>query len=572
MNMTEKKPANKPSVWVINTCNVGDLRCGEGIARKINPDFFIQYIQGKSPEEIKRYYQDVFQTSKLRHDTRWPDFVVSSGSRSAEAARTIKRLSGGRTFIIQNLNPKERLNEFDLIAIPEHRIKNEHKSLRNCVTTIGVPHGLSEQKIEEGRTAWKERFADLPEPRIAVLLGGHIKAFPLTPARAKDMAKKLNAKVKELGGSLIVTTSRRTDSAISKAFFDEVSVPSYVHDWSRAGVDNPYMGILGCADAIVASGDSVSMCCEASTSRKPVYIYSFDGVRYGLKKLHKQLYSHELAKPFEELLTNGLVPWEYTPLDTAGFVADVALVRWKSVTPKQQAELVVNNSARRIIDERCLEIADRTIATSADGLKSLKSALQDDKTFRREFLRAVHMIGSAQRGRVLITGVGKSLHVGALAAASLGSLSIPCEILDPTHAVHGDLGKMQLNAGDTLIAISKSGNSEELKPVVEEAERRGLNIISMTHNEDSFLGRAAKKAESKGILLKLPDVEEPHPFLNAEGTRVSPPTGSTTQVKALFEAIGLAVAKSRGMEVEHFQTNHPAGALGKRGSSGAQIR
>jgi mitochondrial fission protein ELM1/D-arabinose 5-phosphate isomerase GutQ len=572
MIMTERKPANKPSVWVINTHNAGDLRCGEGIARKINPDFSIQYIQGKSPEQIARFYKETFQTTKLKHARQWPDFVVSSGSPSAEAARTIKRLSGGRTFIIQNLNPKERFNEFDLMAIPQHRIKDEHKSLRNCLTTIGVPHGLSEQKIEEARAAWTTRFSHLPEPKIAVLLGGHIKTFPLTPARAQDLARKLNAKAKELGGSLIVTTSRRTDSAISKAFFDEISVPSYIHDWSKTGVDNPYMGILGCADAIVATGDSVSMCCEASTSRKPVYVYSFDGARRGLKTFHKQLYDHELAKPFEDLIRNGVVPWEYEPLDTAGFVANEALLRWKSVGPKQQAELVVNNSARRIIDQRCLEIAGRTIATSADGLTSLKSALQDDKTFQREFLRAVHMIGSAQRGRVLITGVGKSLRVGELAAASLGSLSIPCEILDPTHAVHGDLGKMQLNAGDTLIAISKSGNSEELKPVVEEAERRGLNIISMTHNEDSFLGKAAKKAESKGILLKLPDVEEPHPFLNAEGTRISPPTGSTTQVKALFEAIGLAVARSRGMEVEHFQTNHPAGALGKRRSSSEPSR
>lgn len=570
--MTEIKPTNKPSVWVINTHSTGELRCREGIAQKINPEFSIQYVQGKSEKEIERHYQKLFNARNLKGHPAWPDFVIASGIKSVDAARAIKRLSGGKTFIVQNLDPKGHYNDFDLISIPANALKSDHKSLRNHIATVGVPHAITNSKLDEARTVWTDRFAHLPQPRIGLLVGGHTRGFEFTPEIAKKMARELNDKVKEMGGSLIITTSRRTDSAIAKAILDEVTVPSYTHDWSKAGIDNPYMGILACTDGIVVTGDSMSMCCEATASRKPVYIYSFDGVRAGLRNLHRQLYKFEYAKPFEELLINGLVPWEYTPLDTAGFVADEALARWKSVKPKQQAELVVNNSVRRIIDERCLEIADRAVATSVDGLKSLKSALQDDKAFRHEFLRAVHMIGNAQRGRVLITGVGKSLRVGELAAASLGSLSIPCEILDPTHAVHGDLGKMQPHAGDILIAISKSGNSEELKPVVEEAIRRGLNIISMTHNENSFLGKAAKQADSKGILLKLPNVEEPHPFLNEEGTRVSPPTASTTQVKALFEAIGLAVAKSRGMEVEHFQTNHPAGALGKRGSGGLQGR
>lgn len=559
----------KPKVWVINTHSTGELRCREGIAAKIDPDFEIQYVQGKSPEEIEAYYKEKFGTKKLKHHAQWPDFIISSGVRSTQAARTIKKLSGGKTFIIQNLDPKDHHEDFDLISIPSNALKGELKELRNHIATVGVPHAVTDAKLDEARTIWKDRFSQLPEPRIGVLIGGHTKGFEFTPELARKMAKELNEKVKELGGSLIVTTSRRTDSAIAKAFMDEITAPSYIHDWNKTGIDNPYMGILACSDAIVVTGDSMSMCSEATTSRKPVYIYAFDGVRAGLRNLHKQLYKIENAKPFEALIQDGIQPWEYTPPDTAGFIASEAMKRWRSHAPRQQAELVVDNAARRVIEEGCLKVADNVLEATSDGVKSIKKALHDDKKFKTNFLRAVHAIRGLEQGRILITGVGKSLRVGELAGASLGSLSIPCEILDPTHAVHGDLGKMQPHAGDILIAISKSGNSEELRPVVEEAKRRGLSVIAITHQENSFLGNTAKEFGNKGILLKLPEIDEPHPFINAEGTKISPPTVSTTQVKALFEAIGLAVAKAKGMEVAHFQTNHPAGALGKRNQDAA---
>ncbi|MFZ4540962.1 MAG: ELM1/GtrOC1 family putative glycosyltransferase [Rickettsiales bacterium] len=554
----------QPVVWVINTHSTGELRCREGIAEKINPQFSIQYIQGKSPAEIEEHYNQQFRTSQLKGDVRWPDFIISSGVHSTEAARTVKRLSGGRTFIIQNLNPKEKFSEFDLIAIPEHLLKQEHKHLRNHITTIGVPHAITQEKIEVSRAIWKERFSHLPEPRIAVLLGGHTRGFAFTPALARTMAKELNAKVKDLGGSLIVTTSRRTDSRISNAFFEEITVPSYQHDWNRTDVDNPYMGILGCADAIVATGDSMSMCCEANASKKPVYIYSFDGVRAGLRNLHTQLYRHHLAKPFKELIEKGVEPWAYTPLDAAGFVAEEAITRQKT-QPRKQAELVVNNNiARRIVEQKAQEMADQLFSATIEGLKLVQKATAKDPVFNEAFVRAVEMIGKARHGRILITGVGKSLRVGELVGASFGSLSIPCEILDPTHAVHGDLGKMQPGAGDILIAISKSGSTEELKPIIAEAQERGLNIIALTHGKDSFLEKAVKEAGTKGICLRIPETTEPSPFLNNEGTEVSPPTVSTTQVKVLMEAIGLSVAQLKGIEIKNFQRNHPAGKLGKQ--------
>ena len=226
---------------------------------------------------------------------------------------------------------------------------------------------------------------------------------------------------------------------------------------------------------------------------------------------------------------------------------------------------VIENTLKRLRAEQHIKMGNELLGKTIDGVSALKDALNDPDALGNEFVRAVEMIRDA-KGRVLISGVGKSLRVGELLAASLGSLGIPCDTIDPTHGVHGDLGKVDLNAGNLLIAISKSGNSQELQPVVTTARKRGLQVISVTHKEDSFLGQSAKEAGNSGVLLKIPDTGEPAPFHETDH-KVSPPTVSTTQVKALIEAIALAVAQSKGMKVSDFGEHHPAGALGKASSA-----
>lgn len=228
----------------------------------------------------------------------------------------------------------------------------------------------------------------------------------------------------------------------------------------------------------------------------------------------------------------------------------------------------IENTLKRMRAEQHIHMGNTLLTSSINGISELKDAINDPDGLGKEFVRAVEMIRNAN-GRVLITGVGKSLRVGELIAASFMSLGIACDVIDPTHGVHGDLGKIDKKAGDVLIAISKSGGSKELIPVVNEALERGMKIISVTHKEQSFLGKTAKEAEGNGVLLQIPDSKEPSPFSDAEdGNRVSPPTVSTTQVKVLMEAIGLAVAHSKGMSSQEFGRHHPAGALGHAAQSG----
>lgn len=566
----------KPVVWVVNTSAVGDLRAAQGVAAKINPEFTIHDILGKTPAEIKIHCIKEFGTSRLRSNPKWPDFLISSGKNASPAAIQIKNLSGGKVFTIQNLPPEKDTSSFDLIIIPEHRINDRLRDLRNHIGTIGVPHFLTEEKIVKEKDIWAARFANLPSPRIGVLVGGKAGSFTFTQEAAAKLADEINKKTKELGGSLIISTSRRTDlvgteqrsSRITEAFMSRITVPNYTHIWSPDTSENPYLGILGCADAIIVTGDSMSMCCEANISRKPVYICSFDTLRKGFSILHKQLYEHDLAKPFQTFLDEGIVPWEYEPLDTAGFIAQEAISRWKKMRPQKQSnETAISRISSQILSERSLEMANSLLSASIQGLDSIQGALKSDKDFQQAFFQTVKLLRNTNHGRILITGIGKSLRVGQLVAASWDSLSIPCESLDPLHAVHGDMGKMLPEAGDVLIVISKSGNLDEnLEKVLSEAVDRGYKIVAVTHNQNSSITETVSKLGTKGIILKIPSPNEPHPFANEEG-KVSPPTVSTTQVKVLLEAIGLALAKLRGMQKDDFQKNHPAGALGKNKTS-----
>lgn len=312
------KPEKLPIVWVINTAPNGELNTRKGIAEKINSEYEIHDFL-----DIAKSVLDIPTIKK-------PDIVVGTG-----------RLINLQEYMA------ERLKNVLFISNNRYGVDLNYGDSRDCtnlskfISTIGSPHAVTTEKIEAGKKEWGNEFSGMNEPKVAVLLGGSCKWFDFTPELARKMAKELAEKVKELGGSLIVTTSRRTGKEATEAFMDEINaaqVPTYLHDWRFDNAKgNPYYGILGLADAIIVGGDSASMCSEANMSKKPVYIYAPDGTREIDNKLHEQLYSYKLkdgvpnplAKPFSEFIAKGIEPWDYEPLDTASDIAKEALKRWQ---------------------------------------------------------------------------------------------------------------------------------------------------------------------------------------------------------------------------------------------------
>ena len=153
------------------------------------------------------------------------------------------------------------------------------------------------------------------------------------------------------------------------------------------------------------------------------------------------------------------------------------------------------------------------------------------------------------RGRVIVTGMGKSGHIGGKIAATLASTGTPAFFVHPGEASHGDLG--MITPKDLVIAITYSGETAEIITILPLLKRLGLPLISMTGAPDSTLGSAAT------VVLDTAVQEEACPLNLA-------PTASTTAALAMGDALAVALLESRGFTVEDFARSHPGGALGKR--------
>ena len=210
------------------------------------------------------------------------------------------------------------LKDFDLVVLPEH---DGCKLVRpNILRVVGAPHRITSERLKNEREKWADAFKDLPAPRIALIVGGATKDKPFTPAMAQDLADKAIAFSKTVnGGSFLVTTSRRTGAEQEKILRDTLPDPKYFYGWGDTQSENPYFGFLACADYILVTGDSVSMCSEACAAKAPVFIYAPQG---GVGKkhalLHQQLYNGGYAQP----LNSDMNIKEHKPLNAAQVVAD----------------------------------------------------------------------------------------------------------------------------------------------------------------------------------------------------------------------------------------------------------
>lgn len=164
------------------------------------------------------------------------------------------------------------------------------------------------------------------------------------------------------------------------------------------------------------------------------------------------------------------------------------------------------------------------------------------------FDTAVELIAAA-RGRVIVSGVGKSGLIGRKIAATMTSTGTPATFLHPTDSVHGDLGIV--GAGDVAILLSKSGETEELAPLLNEFKRLAVPVVAITGRLDSTLGRLATVALDAGVR------EEACPHDLA-------PTTSTTAALALGDALAVALLEHKGFQREDFARLHPGGSLGKK--------
>lgn len=240
----------------------------------------------------------------------WPDLVVASGRKAIAAARYIRRKSNGKTFVVQIQDPHTRATAFDLVAVPAHdKLRGE-----NVIVTTATPNRITPQRLAEGRQDFAPVLKAMPNPRVAVLIGGNSKAYTLTPAHMEKLAAQLR-ELDRLGYGLMVTASRRTGEKNLQTLKSALrGTKAYL--WDGRG-ENPYFGLLGWADYIVVTADSASMISEAATTGKPVYIIPLAGGSSKFDRLHGILLEKNIIRPF----TGQLQPYIYEPLQDAALIA-----------------------------------------------------------------------------------------------------------------------------------------------------------------------------------------------------------------------------------------------------------
>ena len=239
----------------------------------------------------------------------WPDILIAAGRKSVAPSRYIKKQSGGKTFTVQLQDPKTSPSQFDLVAVPFHdKLRGS-----NVLVTDGAPNRITEAKLAAAKEQFSPNFKDFPSPRVAVLIGGNSKTHSLTTAIMQKLVSDLN----KLEASLMITASRRTGEENLSLLQEGLKNRQNTYIWDGNG-DNPYFGMLGWADHILVTADSVSMLSDAGTTGKPVQMIELEGSSPRFDKFHNHLSDMGVIRPFD----GNLADWEYEPLKDAQKIAD----------------------------------------------------------------------------------------------------------------------------------------------------------------------------------------------------------------------------------------------------------
>ena len=188
----------------------------------------------------------------------------------------------------------------------------------------------------------------------------------------------------------------------------------------------------------------------------------------------------------------------------------------------------------------------RTLHKASEAVETLTDLVQSDEVLRAAFDAAISLVAN-RKGRLIISGIGKSGHIGRKIAATMASTGTPAFFVHPTEASHGDLG--MIASDDTLLLLSWSGETSELAHVLAYAKRFDIPLIALTSREDSVLGRNAD------VTLCLPQVAEACPHGLA-------PTTSTLLQLLVGDALAIALLEHRGFSPQDFGVYHPGGKLG----------
>jgi hypothetical protein len=287
--------------WIITDGKAGMESQCLGLAEALGIQSSVKRVVLKFPWRQLTPYLRIAQSRAFARESDplippWPDLVIATGRQSVATALYIRaraRQDGSRMIAVQLQNPGISPAHFDLVVAPRHdRLEGP-----NVVTTRGALHRITPARLSEGAARLMPRVGAMPRPFVGVLIGGSNAAYRFDAAVAGELGAQLASAVREIGGSLLVTTSRRTSrecEALLRQSF--AAMPHYF--WDGKG-DNPYFGILGLSDFLVVTSDSVNMVSEALSTGRPVHVAELPGGSRRFGRFHRSLRDEGLTRRFE---------------------------------------------------------------------------------------------------------------------------------------------------------------------------------------------------------------------------------------------------------------------------------
>jgi len=242
----------------------------------------------------------------------WPAVAIGCGRAAAYYTRLLRRLSEQGTYTVQILDPRVDPAHWDTVIAPRH----DGLQGPNVLHPIGSLNPVDEAWLAEGREVCPA-FGDLPEPRVAVLVGGPRKDIAIDAAYAAELADRLVAQHRRDGGSMLVLASRRTPAAVIAILRERLAgIPGVVWSSEAEGI-NPYPAAMGWADRLVVTPDSINMLSEACAVGRPVQTYVTGPLPGKFERFHRALRAAGLLRGLDDP-----VPERQTPLRETRSIAD----------------------------------------------------------------------------------------------------------------------------------------------------------------------------------------------------------------------------------------------------------
>ena len=306
--------------WIITSGKAGMLTQAKGIADALGTESILKTVNPRAPWRFFAPWGPVSPLERFGQPGTlfakpWPDIAIAVGRASIPYIRHLRRVAGPACYTIVLQDPRSGPDTADLIWVPAH----DRRRGPNVITTVISPHGYSLEHLKTLRLHSAPAIEGLPQPRVAVILGGRNAVYRFSPDDTARLARSLR-QIADLGASFLITASRRSHPELIAAVEQATAGAPRIVWRSEDDGPNPYADFLAHSDWFVVTADSVNMTGEACATGRPIYVFHPTGGSPKFDRYHQSLADIGATRPLEPDITH-LEEWSYEPQVSANLIA-----------------------------------------------------------------------------------------------------------------------------------------------------------------------------------------------------------------------------------------------------------